>query len=168
MKLGSLEGRWNGAITVNQKEATAGGNPPAGGSGTRIAIDLRHLRGRLTGTIETGRTQKETVLADDQSWTFDDGTITWTGERASFKEIPPWVTTRLNLKPTDMFFAYRYLKGTVKKTGGPCLPGKDIPAGFDRSGIWVCKLDNGKMRLGVYYTYPSGAQRILEQELSRG
>ncbi|MFH1263526.1 MAG: hypothetical protein V1495_08835 [Pseudomonadota bacterium] len=167
MKLGSLEGRWRGAITVNLRETTAGGNPQGDGAGTRIAMELRETKGRLIGTVETGESQKETVLADDQAWTFDDGTITWTGERASFKEIPPWVATRLNLKPSDLFLAYRYLKGTVKKTGGPCLPGKDIPAGFDRSGVWVFKLESGKMRLGVYYTYPSGGQRILEQELKR-
>jgi hypothetical protein len=163
----ALGGTWSGTVTFNQKETKAGGNPLPSETGTPLVMELRKSGEGLTGTIVTGKDQRETVALDEEIWSVDDGTITWRAERVAFEKIPTWVVGQLPIRSTDTFFAYRFKDCRVNKTGVSCVPGKEIPAGMEKSGLWVFKVDGSKMKLGVYYTYPSGVRRILEQELNR-
>jgi hypothetical protein len=165
--IAAVAGTWSGTVTFNQKETKAGGKPLPSDTGTPIVMELREAGGKLAGTIVTGKDQGETVTLDEEIWSVDDGTIAWRAERVPFEKIPPWVVTQLSLRSTDIFFAYRFKDCRVNKTGASCVPGKEIPEGMEQSGLWVFKVDGKKMKLGVYYTYPSSGRRILEQELIR-
>lgn len=160
-----LAGKWNGTITTNLKDATGGGSPTVGETGTPVVIQFTKSGNMLEGSSLVGKNMENWKIAGEKYfWTDMDMSVTTTA--ISFKDLPEWVKKQANVTETDTFFAYKYASCTMNKTKKACEPGKDLPDGLDKNGIWLFKVKGDAMQNNVYYTYSNGGKRILEQSLT--
>jgi hypothetical protein len=161
-----LTGNWNGTITANLKDTAGGGKPTEGTTGTPVVIKFNAAGSGLAGISDVGGS-KETWQIEKEEYTWNDGTVSVITKSIGYKDIPAWVQKQANLKTTDTYFAFKYSKCTVNATKAACAVGKDVPDGIDKTGVWLFKVEKDKMQSAVYYNYPNGGKRILEQSLAR-
>ncbi|MFH1262282.1 MAG: hypothetical protein V1495_02395 [Pseudomonadota bacterium] len=161
-----LSGNWTGTITTNSKDTTGGGKPTEGTTGTPVTITFSTAGVGLTGDSIVGDS-KENWKIENGEYTWNDGEVTVKTTSVSYNDIPTWARTQAKLKAKDTYFAFKYASCTVNKTKAACVPGKDVPDGIDKSGIWLFKVEKDKLQSAVYYTYTNGGKRILEQSLAK-
>ncbi|MFH1017115.1 MAG: hypothetical protein V1798_02910 [Pseudomonadota bacterium] len=161
-----LNGDWNGTITTNLKDTAGGGMPTEGATGTPVVITLKPSGAGVSGTSDVAGS-KESWQIQKEEYTWNDGTVTVSTKSIAYKDVPEWVRKQATLNPADTFFAFKYSKCTVNATKANCVVGKDVPAGIDKSGVWLFRVERNKLQSAVYYNYPNGGKRILEQNLTK-
>jgi hypothetical protein len=161
-----LSGNWAGTVTTNLKDTTGGGKPNQEPTGTPVIIHLGTAATGLTGSSDVGGS-KETWQIEKDEYIWNDGEITVTTKAITYNDVPEWVRKQASLKATDTHFAFKYASCTVNKTKAACVPGKDVPDGIDKSGVWLFEVEKDKLQSSVYYTYTNGGKRILEQSLAK-
>jgi hypothetical protein len=161
-----MTGNWAGTITTNLKDTTGGGKPTEGTTGTPVVINFNPAGTGLTGTSDVGGSKESWKIEKDE-YIWNDGEVTVTTKAITYNDIPEWARKQANLKATDTFFAFKYATCMVNKTKANCVPGKDVPDGIDKSGVWLFRVEKDKLTSAVYYTYNTGGKRILEQNLAK-
>ncbi|HMQ11392.1 MAG TPA: hypothetical protein PKC21_01680 [Oligoflexia bacterium] len=162
-----LLGKWQGEVMTNSSDPTGGGKPTLGETGTEVYINLFKNDQGIEGTLDIGQVQEQWQFINEQHIWSDNNIKVYTQELAQ-QQLPNWIKARImNYKYSDLA-VFKYLScHKLEDVDQACEVKKDIPAGIIDNGVWVFMIQGENLFVNVYYSYPSGGQRILEQKLSK-
>lgn len=161
-----LLGKWQGEVMTNSSDPTGGGTPTLGETGTEVHINLFKNDQGIEGTLDIGQVQEQWQFVNEQHIWSDKNIKVHTQEIAQ-QQLPNWIKARIiNYKYSDLA-VFKYLSCHKLDTKQSCEIKKDLSEGIIDNGIWVFMVQGENLFVNVYYTYPSGGQRILEQKLSK-
>ncbi|MCI5072740.1 hypothetical protein MRY82_07375 [bacterium] len=162
-----LLGKWQGEVMTNSSDPTGGGTPTLGETGTEVEISLFKSDQGIEGNLNIGQVQEQWQFINEQHIWSDNNIKVYTQEIAQ-EQLPNWIKARImNYKYSDLA-VFKYLAcHKLDNSKQDCEVKKDLPAGIIDNGVWVFLIQGENLFVNVYYSYPSGGQRILEQKLSR-